>query len=46
MRAAHLDAQIGELLRKSEQCLTDGLSSEQLAQFLETAAHMAANLDD
>ena len=45
-RAAHLDAQIGELLRKSEQRLTDGLSSEQLAQFLETAAHMAANLDD
>ena len=45
-QAAHLDAQIGELLRKSEQCLTDGLSSEQLAQFLETAAHMAANLDD
>ena len=45
-RAAHLDAQIGDLLRKSEQRLTDGLSSEQLAQFLETAAHMAANLDD
>ena len=45
-RAADLDAQIGELLRKSEQRLTDGLSSEQLAQFLETAAHMAANLDD
>lgn len=45
-RAAHLDAQIGESLRRSEQRLTDGLSDEQIAQFLETAAHMAANLED
>lgn len=45
-RAAHLDAQINESLRQGEQRLTKGLSSEQLAQFLETAAHMAANLDE
>lgn len=45
-RAAHLDAQISESLRQGEQRLTKGLSSEQLAQFLETAAHMAANLDE
>ncbi|PWM58021.1 MAG: MarR family transcriptional regulator [Subdoligranulum variabile] len=45
-RPAHLDAQISESLRQGEQRLTKGLSSEQLAQFLETAAHMAANLDE
>lgn len=45
-RAAHVDAQISESLRQGEQRLTKGLSSEQLAQFLETAAHMAANLDE
>lgn len=45
-RAAHLDAQISESLRQGEQRLTKGLSSEQLAQFWETAAHMAANLDE
>lgn len=45
-RAAHLDAQISESLRQGKQRLTKGLSSEQLAQFLETAAHMAANLDE
>lgn len=45
-RAAHLDAQISESLRQGEQRLMKGLSSEQLAQFLETAAHMAANLDE
>ena len=45
-RAAHLDAQISESLRQGEQRLTKGLSSEQLAQFLETAAHMASNLDE
>lgn len=44
-KAAHLDAQIGEYLHQTEQCLTHGLSSMQLALFLETAAHMSANLD-
>ena len=44
-KAAHLDAQIGESLRRTEQRLTRGLSSAQLTLFLETAAHMSANLD-
>lgn len=44
-KASHLDAQIGEYLHQAEQCLTRGLSSAQLAMFLETAAHMSANLD-
>ena len=44
-RAAHLDAQIGESLRRTEQRLTRGLSSAQLTLFLQTAAHMSANLD-
>lgn len=45
-RAARLDTQIEEALRQDEQRLTRGLSPEQIAQFLETAALMAANLDD
>lgn len=44
-KASHLDAQIGEYLHQAEQCLTRGLSSAQLTLFLETAAHMSANLD-
>lgn len=44
-KAAHLDAQIGESLRQTEQRLTEGLSDEQIAQFLETVAHMSANLE-
>ena len=44
-KAAHLDAQVGECLHQTEQCLTRGLSSAQLALFLETAACMSANLD-
>ena len=44
-KAAHLDAQIGESLRRTEQRLTRGLSSAQLTLFLETAARMSANLD-
>lgn len=44
-KAARLDAQVDEYLHQTEQCLTNGLSSVQLALFLETAAHMSANLD-
>lgn len=44
-KAACLDAQIGECLHQTEQCLTRGLSNEQLALFMETAARMSANLD-
>ena len=44
-KAADLDAQIGEFLRQTEQRLTHGLSDEQLAQFIQTAEHMYANLD-
>ena len=44
-KAAHLDAQIGESLRRTEQRLTRGLSSAQLTLFLQTAAHMSVNLD-
>ena len=44
-KAAHLDAQIGESLRRTEQLLTRGLSSAQLTLVLQTAAHMSANLD-
>lgn len=43
-KAAHLDAQIGESLRQTEQRLTQGLSDEQIALFLETVAHMSENL--
>ena len=44
-KAARLDAQVGEYLHQTEQCLTQGLSNSQLTLFLETAAHMSANLD-
>lgn len=44
-KAADLDAQIDEFLRQTEQRLTHGLSDEQLAQFIQTAEHMYANLD-
>ncbi len=44
-KASCLDAQIGESMRQTEQCLTRGLSKAQLALFLETAAHMSANLE-
>ena len=45
-KAAQLDEQIGKSLHQTEQRLTNGLSSTQLALFLETAAHMSANLDE
>ncbi|MBS5724205.1 MAG: MarR family transcriptional regulator [Clostridiales bacterium] len=45
-KAAQLDEQIGKSLHQTEQRLTQGLSSAQLALFLETAAHMSANLDE
>ncbi len=45
-KAVRLDEQIGESLHQTEQRLTNGLSSTQLALFLETAAHMSANLDE
>lgn len=45
-RAARLDTQIEDALRQDEQRLTRGLSREQIAQFVDTAARMAANLDD
>lgn len=44
-KAAHLDAQIGESLRQTEQRLTQGLSDEQITLFLETMAQMSANLE-
>lgn len=45
-KAIHLDAQVEERLRRAEQCLTQGLSEEQLSAFKEAAAQMSANLDD
>ncbi len=45
-KAAHLDEQIGESLRQTEQLLTRGLSNKQLSMFLETVSHMSANLDE
>ena len=45
-KAAYPDAQVGEYLRNTEQCLTRGLSNAQLALFLETVAHMSKNLDE
>lgn len=45
-KAAYLDAQVGEYLRNTEQCLTRGLSNAQLALFLETVAHMSKNMDE
>ena len=44
-KAAHLDAQVDKCLQQAEQRLTQGLTSEQLALFLETAARMSDNLD-
>ncbi len=44
-KAQRLGKQISESLSQMEQCLTEGLTSTQLALFLETAAHMCANLD-
>ena len=45
-KAANLDAQIGEYLRQTEQRLTSGLSSAQIALFQESAARMYANLNE
>lgn len=45
-KAVDLDAQIGRSLCQSEQCLTAGLTAEQLAQFLETVERMSANLEE
>ena len=44
-KAVCLHEQVGEYLRRNEARLIQGLSDEQLAQFLETAARMSANLD-
>lgn len=44
-KAAHLGEQIGKSLQQTEQCLTQGLSSTQLALFMETAEQMCVNLD-
>ena len=38
-------AEVGECLRRTERCLTEGLSNAQLAAFMKTAALMSANLD-
>ncbi|MGI5896326.1 MAG: MarR family winged helix-turn-helix transcriptional regulator [Oscillospiraceae bacterium] len=45
-KAEHLDAQIGELIRQTEQRLTRGLPDEHLALFQEIAERMSANLDE
>ena len=44
-KAIRLDAEVGECLRRTERCLTEGLSNAQLAAFMKTAALMSANLD-
>lgn len=44
-KAVHLDKQIGEYLQQTEQRLTQGLTDEQIALFLNIAAHMSLNLD-
>lgn len=44
-KAVQLDEQIGVYLCQMERCLTQGLTSAQLALFLETATQMSANLD-
>lgn len=44
-KAARLDAQVREDLRQTEIYLTHGLSSEQIAMFMQTAEIMSANLD-
>ena len=44
-KAIRLDAEVGDCLRRTERCLTEGLSNAQLAAFMETAALMSANLD-
>ena len=44
-KAAQLDIQVEEYLRRTEQRLTHGLSSTQVTLFLETIAHMSENLD-
>lgn len=45
-KAANLNAQIGECLRRTEQKLTSGLSEEQIALFQDTARKMYANLEE
>lgn len=45
-KAANLDAQIGECLRRTEQKLTSGLSDAQIALFQESAERMNANLEE
>lgn len=45
-KAAHLDAQVGECLHQTEDLLIQGLSSTQVALFLETAERMSVNLDE
>lgn len=45
-KAMLLDAQVGEYLHQTEQCLTKGLSSTQLELFLQAARQMSENLDE
>lgn len=44
-KALHLGEQISKSLQQTEERLARGLSSTQIALFLETAAQMCANLD-
>lgn len=45
-KAADLDAQIDDFLRRTEQLLTRDIPDEQLALFLQTAEHMHNNLKE
>ena len=44
-KAAQLEIQVEESLRRTEQRLTRGLSSTQITLFLEVIAHMSENLE-
>ena len=44
-KARQLDAQVIDSIHQTEQCLTRGLSEEELAQFYAMAARMSANLE-
>ena len=44
-KAAQLDAQVGAYLRRVDQRLTEGLTPEEIALFLQIAGRMSDNLD-
>ena len=44
-KAARLDAQVGAYLRRVDQRLTEGLTPEEIALFLQIAGRMSDNLD-